>query len=273
MNTKYIIKNGKLIKKEDASISIYNKAYFFDFVVYSNIKIIQGKMFIPELEIDKLFESAKILGLKHGLKKDNIIKWTRNLIKSNKLCDALIRILLIGPEQGSEPILFLFPVGLTFYPGHFYKKGAKLVTYRGERYIPTAKTKNLLLGYIAYRGAVKHKAIDAILIDKENNIREGTRSSFFVIQGDTLIIPPKDKTLEGVTKKIILDIASNVMNIQEKNIPLRDIAKYDEYFISGTTLNIMPINGIDDIVLGGGVGEKVKKLQSLYKSYCANKFI
>lgn len=268
MEAKLVIKNGELIEKDKACISIYNKALFFDFAVYSNIKVVQGKMFLPELEIEKLFESAKIIGIEHNFTKEHIIEWAAKLIRENGLTDALIRILLMGPEKEMEPILFLFPVGLTFYPDEFYNRGIKLITFEGERLFPTSKTKDLLLCYIAYREAVKHEAIDALLVDRNKNIREGTRSSFFVIKDNTLIVPPKEKVLEGVTRKIILDIVSKIMRIKEKDIPLKKIKEYDEHFITGTTLNVMPVKQIDNIILRKEVGEKVRELQKLFREYC-----
>jgi len=273
MKSPFIIKNGELIEEKEARISVYNKSLFFDFAVYSNIKIIQGKMFLPELEVEKLFESAKTIGIEHNYSKEKIIEWTRKLIKENNLKDALVRVLLIGSEKETEPILFLFPVGLTFYPDKFYSKGVKLITFEGERLFPTSKTKDLLLGYIAYREAVKQEAIDALLIDRDKNIREGTRSSFFVIKNNTLIAPPKEKDLEGVTRKIILEIAPKIMKVKEEDIPLKKIKEYDEHLITGTTLNVMPVRQINDIVLRDGVGEKVKELQKLFKEYFDKKIV
>ena len=180
---------------------------------------------------------------------------------------------LIGPEKDTEAMLFLFPVGLTFYPDKFYKKGVKLITYEGERFMPTSKTKHLLMSYIAYREAQKNNAIDALLIDKEGNIAEGTRSSFFVIKGNALTAPPKEKVLEGVTRKIILEIAPNIMNVKEGDIPLEKIKEYDEHFITGTTLKVMPVRQINKILLRKEVGDKVKELQKLFKEYCDSKVL
>ncbi len=268
MGIKYAIKNGELIKKEEANVSVYNKALFFDFAVYSNIKVVQGKMFMPGLEIDKLFESAKVIGLEHPFKKEEIIEWMKKLIEKNNLKDALARILLIGPEKDVEPQIFLFPVGLTFYPDHFYIKGVKLITFRGERVVPTSKTKDLLLGYIAYREAVKSEALDALLVDNEGNIREGTRSSFFVIKGNMLVMPQKEKTLEGITRKIIANIAPKILKVKEEDISLANIKNYDEYFLSGTSIGLMPVRQIDDVVVSDGVGEKTKELQKMFREYC-----
>ncbi|PIR05402.1 hypothetical protein COV56_02985 [Candidatus Kuenenbacteria bacterium CG11_big_fil_rev_8_21_14_0_20_37_9] len=261
---KFVIKNGELIEKNKACISVYNKALFFDFAVYSNIKVVQGKMFLPELEIEKLFESAKTIGVEHNFTKEKIIEWMKKLIKENNIKDALVRVLLIGPEKEMEPTLFLFPVGLTFYPNKFYNEGIKLITFEGERLFPTSKTKDLLLGYIAYRKAANQGAIDALLIDRDKNVREGTRSSFFVIKGNTLIAPPKEKVLEGVTRKIILEIAQKIMKVKEEDIPIKKIKQYDGHFITGTTLNVMPVKQINDIILRDEIGEKVKELQKLF---------
>lgn len=267
MEARYVIRNGELIGREQANISVYNKALFFDFAVYSNIKVVQGKLFLPDLEIRKLFESAARIGLKHDLSRDEIIGWAEQLVGKNELKDALIRVLLIGPEAGTEPMLFLFPVGLTFYRKSLYTNGVKLITYEGERTFPLAKTKDLLLGYMAYRKAAGEGALDALLVDSDGNIREGTRSSFFVIKGDTLIAPPAEKVLEGVTRKVILDIAPRIMNVKESDIPLKEINGYDEYFISGTTLNIMPVRQINNVVVMDKVGLKTKELQALYKNH------
>ena len=60
------------------------------------------------------------------------------------------------------------------------------------------------MSYHAYQQAVKKNTLDALLVDRDKNIREGTRSSFFVIKNNTLIVPPKEKTLEGITKLKII---------------------------------------------------------------------
>lgn len=268
MEADFAVRNGELIRKSDACVSVYNKSLFFDFAVYSNVKIVGGKMFLPELEIEKLFESARTIAMEHGFTKEQVMEWLGKLVKENNLKDALVRMLLIGPEKETGPILFLFPVGLTFYPRKFYSEGASLITFEGERLCPTSKTKNLLLSYLAYREAAKRGAIDALLLDRNNNIREGTRSSFFAIDGDTLIAPPKENVLEGVTRKIILEIAGSVMRVEEHDIPIGKIRDYDECFITATTLNVMPVRQIDDVVLRKTRGAVVGALQKLFREYC-----
>ena len=179
-----------------------------------------------------------------------------------------MRIILIGDADGKNEVkLFILPIsGLTFYPDKLYKQGAKVVTFCGERRIPKSKTKDLLMSFIAYREAKKQDALDALLIDSKGNIREGTRSNFFAIKKQTIFTPPADKVLEGITKKIILEVAKNDFKIKEMEISLDDIKNYDEVFISSTSMNVMPIRQIDDTIFETNF-EKTHLIEKLFKEY------
>ena len=84
-------------------------------------------------------------------------------------------------------------------------------------------------------------------------------------------MPPREKVLEGVTRKTIMDIAPKIMNVKEQDIPLEMINQYDECFISATTMDIMPVSQINDVKLRQKAGEKVKSLQELYKDLVEKK--
>jgi branched-subunit amino acid aminotransferase/4-amino-4-deoxychorismate lyase len=267
MDAAFVIRNGETVRKEEACVSVYNKQLFFDFAVYSNIKVVRGRMLFPELEIEKLFQSAVAIGLRHSFTAHELLKWASDLVVVNNLKDALIRILLIGSEAGTNPIIFLFPVGLTFYSRGFYRRGARLVTFQGQRQFPAAKTTNLLLEYLAYREASNKGAIDALLTDGEGNITEGTRCSFFAIKGGVLIAPPRGKVLEGVTRKILFDIAPSVIRVEERDIKLDELQECEEFFITGTTFGLMPIRQIDGIYAKSVAGAKFKELQKKFKEY------
>lgn len=263
-----VIFNGKIINESKANISIVDKGWFFDFAVYSSIKVVQGKLFFPEYHVARLFESAELIDLEHNFKNNEVIVWLEKLVEVNKIRDALLRIILIGdPDKSSGVKLFIFSTGgLTFYPHKLYKQGAKVITYYGERRIPKSKTKDLLLNFIALREAKKQDALDALLIDDEGNIREGTRTNFFAIKNQTIITPPDGKILEGITKKIVLQLVKNNFEIRREDIPLKSIKNYDEIFISSTSMNIMPIRQIDDIIFETDF-EKTHLIEKLFKKF------
>ncbi|MFA5076634.1 MAG: aminotransferase class IV [Patescibacteria group bacterium] len=269
----YAIFNGQIIPKGKATISIADKGYFFDFSVYSSIKVIQGKMFFPDYHISRLLESARVIDLGHQFNKKQILNWLESVVKKNKIKDVLLRLVLIGdPDNDSQAKIYIFPVtGLTFYPDKVYREGIKVITYHGQRRYPNSKTKDLLLGFLAYREAKRQNANEALLIDSDGNIREGTQTNFFAIKGQTLIMPPKSKVLEGVTKKILLAAVKGQFKIKEADIPFKKLKNYDEFFITSTTRNVVPIRQIDRLVLGS-VFPKVKVIQQLFKEYYRKHF-
>lgn len=264
----HAIFNGKLINKNEAKISIADKGYFFDFSVYSSLKVIQGKIFFPDFHVKRLFESARLVGINHQFKESELKKWLVKLVEKDKIDNALLRIVLIGnPEDEKDAKIYIFPVGgLTFYPDKFYKQGAKVITYLGERRIPKAKSKDLLMSYLAYGKARKKDALDALLIDHEGFIREGTRTNFFAIKGNTLITPADEKVLGGITRKIILEIAKDQFEIKFEEIATKDLKNYDELFISSTSMNVMPVRQIDDIIFETDF-EKTRQIAKLFKDF------
>lgn len=260
--------NGKIIDKSEAKISIDDKGYFFDFAVYSSVKVIKGKIFFPEYHVSRLFESAKFMDLEHKFKKEDVISWIYELIEADNIEDALLKIILIGdPDKKGEEKLFIFPVdGLTFYPDKFYSQGIKAITYKGERFLPRAKGKDMLMSFFAYREAVKQDALDALLVDRDGNIREGTRTNFFAIKEDVIVTAPSDDVLEGITKKILLKAVEGRFTVKEEKIPLSNIKNYEEFFLTSTSMNVMPIKQIDELMINTRF-EKTKTIIKLFKKY------
>ncbi|HLD62714.1 MAG TPA: aminotransferase class IV [Candidatus Norongarragalinales archaeon] len=260
--------NGTLAEEKDAVIPITDKAYFYDFAVYSSLKVINGKAFSPEYHVDRLFESAQAIGLEHSFTKKDVLGWIERTIKENALADSLLRLLLIGDaDGGANARLYVIPLaGVTYYPESSYSKGVKTVSYRGERRIPTAKTKDLLLGFLAMKRAKAQDAIEALLIDNDGNIREGTRSNFFAIKGNALISQPKEEILEGIVHKIVVGLARQSMEVRFEKIPLARIGEYDECFLTSTQFNVMPVRQVDGTLLRTEF-KKTRELQKLLKQY------
>ncbi|MDD3370381.1 MAG: aminotransferase class IV [Alphaproteobacteria bacterium] len=244
---KHAIANGKVVAESKVQIPLTSRAFFYGFAVYSSIKIVNGKPFFGPYHAARLFDSAKQIGLAHNFKKADILGSVAALVKADKVKNDIFKIVLVGasaPDENAK--LFVFSTGVdTAYPPDFYKRGVKVITYRGERRLPRAKTLDLLISYLASREAAKKDALDALLIDRDGNVREGTRTNVFAIKGQTLLTPPAEKTLEGITKKIILKAAAKEFKIKETDIPATKLKTFDEIFISSTSMGVMPVRQID----------------------------
>lgn len=214
-----------------------------------------------------------MIGLKHWFFKTETMEWLNLLVEKNKIIDGLLKIILIGDmdDKGDVRMYILPAGGLIFYPEDLYQKGAKLITYQGERRIPRAKTTDLLLSCLAYREAKKAGALDALLVDRNNNIREGTRTNFYALKGRTIITAPAAQVLEGITKKIVLGASKKYFKIKEKDIPLANLKNYDEFFITSTSMNVMPVSQIDNLKISADF-KKTKQIGKLFNDYYRRKF-
>lgn len=129
-----------------------------------------------------------------------------------------------------------------------YKEGVKTILYFGERENPNAKVINN-----SFRGAVnkeikKNDAHEAILVDRNGYITEGSRSNIFLIKGSNVYTSKVEAVLPGVTRTEIIKVAKeNSINIIEENIRYTDLEKFDVLFISGTSPNILPIRRVNGL--------------------------
>lgn len=263
MDTKQrVIHNGNVIKFCDATIHVSNKSLWFNFGVYESVKILQGKIFYGDLHAQRLLHSAAIVGIKHEFSVEHIVKWIQKKCETDQVKDGLIRILLLGDaEKNSSADVYFFHLGLTFNKDSEYSKGQKLVSYYGERYLPKAKSISTLINYVALLKAKESNAIDSLLINQKGQITEGTRTNFFIVKDKTIISPKSDDILDGVTRIKLLEIIRRNYNYLERNISLQDVYESNECFITSTSLNVMPIVQIDDIMINNAVvGEITKKL-------------
>ena len=152
---------------------------------------------------------------------------------------------------------------MPLYPRRdYYKNGVHTVSRNFERLFPQAKTLNMLGSYVAYTIARKQECYDALLIDNEGNILEGTRCNFFAMKENTIISPPYEKILDGITRRHLLKLASESgFDYLEENIPFKDLKSYDSFFLTSTSSKVLPISKIDDNEIT--ISEPLKKLVKL----------
>ena len=246
---KYAIKNLELIEERYAVIPVTQREFFSSFGVYESIKVLNGRMEYIDDHLERLFESARILKLEHNFQVGSVIESLEKLIEANRDKTVSLKLQLIG---GDKPSFFAFTTVLPVYPDEYYLKGVKVISYRGERIFPHAKSNCLLLNYMAAREAVSSRAVDAVLVDRSGFALEGSRSNLFAVKDNVLITAEKG-VLYGVTRKRTIKIAKNLgLVIELKKINLNDLKLliYDEVFITSTSMGAIPIRMIDDIVIG-----------------------
>lgn len=269
MDFKYFSQNGKIFPIEHAVIPLNNIEYSYGFGVYESLRVSNGTVYFIDDHIERLIESAKIIGLSHSFDKEFIKKSITELIHDYKTETFNLKILLIGGSTKEKVLLNIFCLNPFFPDKKLYRDGADFVTYNYERAFPHAKTLNMLQSYLAYKKAKKSGSYDALLINNEGFIIEGTRTNFFCIKEKTIFTPFEKDILFGVMRKAVLKVASeNSYQVVESNIKLSDIKSYGGAFVTSTSSKIMPIKSIDGTNLN--ISDSLKELMKLLNDFLEN---
>src|SRR3989344_6705149 len=149
-NMPHFIHNGQLIPAAEAKIPVDNIEWTYGFGVYENLKVRNNKIYFVDKHIHRLFESARLIGLEHGFDKKKMKKWIKELKDKNEAASANIKILLIG---GKKPNLYIMTLAPKFLDRNAYTQGVHTITREYERYLPQAKTLNMLPSYLFFRAA------------------------------------------------------------------------------------------------------------------------
>jgi branched-chain amino acid aminotransferase len=120
-----------------------------------------------------------------------------------------------------------------------------------ERTMATVKSLNYIGAIVAMEEAGQSGAVEAIYLDAQDRLTEGTRANFFVVR-DKLLITPREGVLKGITRQVVLELAADEFEIVEGPIHYYDLGAFDEAFLTSTTKEILPVVQVDEHVIGTG---------------------
>jgi branched-chain amino acid aminotransferase len=155
----------------------------------------------------------------------------------------------LTPQE--KPRLLILVTRAPALPGEWYTDGVKIITYFSERNIPGAKSIDYVPATIALRQARDHDAIEAVYVDRNGLVLEGTTSNLFTVFGDALVTPDRG-ILNGVTRRAVLSLAEKMGPVDLRDLNLDELLTADEVFITGTNKMIVPVIQVDETVIGDG---------------------
>ncbi|MFN3384616.1 MAG: aminotransferase class IV, partial [Archaeoglobaceae archaeon] len=150
--------------------------------------------------------------------------------------------------------------------GDLYEKGLKAVTVAVRRVSydalpPNIKSLNYLNNILAKIEANAKGGDEAIILDKDGFISEGSGDNIFIVKNGKIVTPPTINNLKGITREVTIEIIKKLgIPFEERNIGLYDLYTADEVFVTGTAAEIAPIVEIDGRKIGDGKPGKVTKL-------------
>lgn len=269
MSYQYFSHNGQILPVDQANVPLSSVEYSYGYGVYETIRATKGRAQYVEDHCARLLESAKIIGIEHNLTADSIKSIITELLKQNEVDACNLKILLIGGQTPESADLYMLCLNPLYPDRKLYKDGAHCVTQHYQRPFPHAKSLNMLQSFLAYKEAKKAGAYDALAVNNDGNITEGTRTNFFAIKDRSIISPPSDEVLLGVTRDHVLKAAMQAgFELSEQDIPADQLANYDGFFLTSTSSKIMPISSIDDQTFE--IPEALRELMQAYDEFIRN---
>ena len=276
--------DGELVPWREAKVHVLTHSLHYGMGVFEGMRAYKtsrgSAIFRLEDHIDRLFNSAHILQMDIPFERQQLIDASRQVVIENGLDEAYIRpICFYGSEAMgvSAPDLTVH-VSIASWPWGAYlgedalEKGVRLRTSSYTRHhvnISMCKTKatgNYINSMLALREAQACGYDEALLLDPEGYVAEGSGENIFLVRDGQIYSPEMTSALEGITRDTVIALANKAgYEIIEKRITRDEVYIADEAFFTGTAAEVTPIQSLDDRIIGSGTrGPITKQLQESY---------
>jgi branched-chain amino acid aminotransferase len=276
--------DGNLVEWSDARIHVLTHTFHYGTGVFEGVRAYETSkgpaIFRLEDHTNRLFESAELIGMKIPFQASVLNDAQSEVVALNKLDNAYIRPMCFygsegmglradnlkvhaivaawdwGSYLGDDKILNGIKVKVTDFP----KRCDKSMIHKAKA------TGNYLYSMLALKDALNSGFDEALILDINNNVNEGSGENFFMIIDNTFYTPKDGTVLNGITRQTIMEIASDLnYKVQEKDISVEDVKSCDEAFFTGTAAEVTPIIQLDDKKINNGKPGKItKQIQTIY---------
>ncbi len=244
----YICYNYEIIKGERIKISPMNKGLLYGHGLFETIKVLNSKMFFYEEHMERMEAGCRLINLDFNIDVATLEKTCHNLIVKNNIEKGSIRITIIKSEPEN---IILITTAQNKYSDGDYIKGFKVCISNIKRnpYSPLVRVKsnNYLENILAREEAIKAGFKEAVFLNNDDIICEGTISNIFFVKDNQIFTPSIEcGLLPGIIRKKVIEICENLnKDISIGKFVREDLFRADEIFITNSLLDIMPVSMLE----------------------------
>ncbi|PTY03882.1 branched-chain-amino-acid transaminase [Verrucomicrobia bacterium LW23] len=273
--------DGQYLDKADAKISVFDHGLLYGDGIFEGIRIYNGRVFLLDEHLDRLWDSAKAIMLNIPMTYEEIKEATLECCRLNGLKDGYIRLVVtrgvgnlgINPEKCPKATVFIIADTISLYPEECYTKGLRVNTAATQRinvaaWSPAIKSLNYLNNILAKIEGNLYGAQETVMLNQDGYVAECTGDNIFVLKKGEIFTPPiYAGALGGLTRKVIFDLAKSIgKTVVETNLTRYDLFVADEIFLTGSGAEVVPVYEVDGRTIGSGhVGPVTEKLMALFK--------
>ena len=283
-DSKFIWMNGDFQPFNDTNIHLLSNTLHYGMGVFEGVRAYEtkdgGAIFRLIEHTERLFTAASKINITIPFSSDELCQAQVETMSKNKLTEGYIRpIVFLGNEsmglRSQDSLSVNVAIACWEWPSYMdpdaKKNGISVVKSPFQQYDNPLYSNNKIIGtyvnsIMAVNDAISKGAEEAILMDKNGYISEGSGENLFIVKNSKLITPTTDFCLNGITRQSVISIAKNLnYSVEEKNLSFQDLLDADEAFYSGTAVEITPISTVDGSTIGSGtIGPITEIIQSKY---------
>lgn len=276
--------DGQLIPWRDAKTHVLTHSLHYGMGAFEGVRAYNAAtgtaIFRLQEHTERLFRSAHVLGMKIPFDRETLNEAQRSVVRLNNLESAYIRPLIYYGAEGMglradnlkvHVIVAAWEWG-AYLGAENMQRGIRIKTSSFNRHhvnITMCKAKatgNYLNSMLALQEALACGYDEAMLLDREGYVAEGSGENIFIVRNGALYTPDLTAALEGITRETVITLAAEEgLPVREKRITRDEVYVADEAFFTGTAAEVTPIREVDGRMIGSGSrGPVTAKLQSRF---------
>lgn len=277
--------DGELVDWRDAKVHVLTHTLHYGMGVFEGVRAYDAgnygtSIFKLQDHTDRLFRSAHIMNMAMPFSKEALNEAQKVVVRENDLTEAYLRPMVFYGSEGmglrADNLKTHVIVAAWNWPSYMSpeakKAGIKVRTSSYTRHhvnISMCKAKangHYINSMLALKEALDCGCEEALLLDNEGYVAEGSGENIFIVRNGELYTPELTSCLDGITRHTIFQLAAECgYTIHEKRITRDEVYVADEAFFTGTAAEVLPIRELDGRQIGAGErGPITEKLQTLY---------
>lgn len=267
MGQQLIFLDGDFVTKENAVISVYDHGFLYGDGVFEGIRAYSGNVFRLKEHLVRLYESAKSIMLEIPYTFEEMTEIVLETLRRNELQSGYIRLVVsrgkgnlgLDPRNCTTPSVIVIAEELALFPKELYETGVEIITASSRRsrsdvLSPKTKSLNYLNNILVKIEANLAGVPEALMLNDQGYVAEGSGDNIFIIKNGKLITPPGYVgALEGITRNAIMEVATaKGFEVKEDVFTRHDVYVADEVFLTGTAAEVIAVVKVDGRVIGDG---------------------
>ncbi|MFP4476151.1 MAG: aminotransferase class IV [Desulfatibacillaceae bacterium] len=262
--------NGEFVPAAEAAVPVDDLALLRGFGVFEFLRTYNGRPFGLDQHLARLEGSARFISLELPMSLADIAGVVHETLSRNSHPESNIRIVVTGGSSpdfitpSDNPRLIVMVTALRRCPEWWYERGVKVALVPVSRAFPRAKSIAYVQAVVSMRAAREQGAVEALYVDRENRVLEGTTSNVFIVSGGELVTPEQG-VLPGVTRGVVLEIAAGILPVTRRSIIRDELFRAEEIFITATNKEVVPVVAVDEAPVGDGApGPMTKRIMEAF---------